>query len=498
MKNKLYIFFAGIMFFAILQSCKKDNSEISVQLNEIGISGIEDKYTVLSTDTLIINPVLSASIQADFNERNYDFHWINMGGTSVTSTSQDTLARTKNLSAVLALKTGAYKMIFKMVDKRTGIFSAKVFLVNVSSKFSSGFLLLSDVGEGSRLDMLAKTNTGYDVVTDVFAKSGSSFVLKGKPYFVSSIDDPFDGNKTFIGTSEGTNMVAEETFAEIPSGNIVYQFKGSTLSAATFKPTMLYQGPYWTAFLYHEHDIYVSNLLGSPFSTPINNVGEHNAAFRASPFIANYLTSSYSSRAIIFDDQNQTFYNYSGGLGVSAMSAGNLYNFNVKKQLVYMGFSLYNAGEVFAVLKDNNQPVYHFTRFSASYKKIAFAYQYTYQVMTAVDIDKATLFAATPLQGYLFYAVGGKLYSYDYSSNSSKLMKDYGSRKISMLKVNLPETYWVSEEYSDMLMVATYDEHNLSTSGSIEFFKTTPVQGNLILYSSYAGMGKVVSALIKY
>ena len=63
------------------------------------------------------------------------------------------------------------------------------------------------------------------------------------------------------------------------------------------------------------------------------------------------------------------------------------------------------------------------------------------------------------------------------------LMKDYGSRKISMLKVHI---------------LATYDESNTSTSGTVEFFETAPVQGDLKLHASYSGMGKVVSALLKY
>ncbi|WP_316814516.1 PKD-like family lipoprotein [Pedobacter nyackensis] len=499
MKTKIYVFFTGLMLFAVLQSCKKKDAENLVPVNEISISGIENKYTLLSTDVLEIAPKLSASIQTDLDNSNYDFYWINMGVTSLNSTSQDTLARTKDLSTVLGLKTGQYKLFFRMVDKKTGVFYAKSFLVNISSALSRGFLLLSEVNGGSRLDMLAKTSTGYNVVTDVLAKSASSLVLTGKPYFVSSIVNPFYGDQTFIGTSDGTNLVAEETFAAAPSSNIVYQFKGTIPSVATFKPTMFYQGPQYGAYLYNEHDIYATFLMAAPFSTPINNIGTGNVKFPASPFIANYMSTGYESNAIIFDEQGQTFYNYKAeSLGASAMPTGNLFDFNVKKKLVYMGFSLYNSGEVSAILKDNDKSVYHFARFAAPYKNIAFGYQYTYQVMNATDIDKATHFAVTPQQGYLFYAVEGKLYEYDFASNSAKLMKDYGSRKISMLKVNLPDAYWIPEEYSNLLMIATYDEGNMSTSGKIEFFKTAPVQGDLELYSSYTGMGKVVSALQKY
>lgn len=499
MNTKFYVLISSLILFSILQSCKKKDAENLVPVNEISISGIENKYTILATDSLKINPVLSPSIQTDVDNGNFDFYWINDGTTTLSNNPQDTISRSKNLKTVLALKTGQYRVFFRMVDKKTGVFYAKHFLVNVSSALSHGFLLLSEVNGGSRLDMIARNGTQYSVVTDVLSKMASSLVLKGKPYFVSSMVNPFYGDKTFIGTSEGTNMVAEETFAADPSGNIVYQFKGTIPSAATFKPSAFYQGPQYGNYLYNDHDIYAATAFGAPFSTSVNNVGSNNVKFQASPFIAPYMTSGYGSNAIIFDDQNQTFYNYQeDGLGVTSLPAGNLFDFNVKKKLIYMGFSLYNSGEVSAVLKDNDKSVYHFARFATSYRNIAFGFQSTFQPMNATDVDKATLFAVTPQQGYLFYAVGGKLYEYDFASNSAKLMKDYGNRKISMLKVNLPDAFWIAEEYSNMLMVATYDEGNTSTSGKVEFFKTAPVQSDLQLYSEYSGMGKVVSALLKY
>lgn len=498
MRKKLYVFFAAaIALSGMFQACKKSEDSSLKPVDEVSIAGIEDKYNLLSTDTLKLNPVLNSQQHNSLDEQNYDFYLINMGSTAITMGKSDTLSRKKNVSVILGLKTGQYRMVYKIVDKKTGIFYRKQFLVNMSSKLSSGFLLMSEVNGTARLDMLYKSGTGFGLLNDVLAKTGSALQLKGKPYFVGRLQDPFgaEPNKFFLGTSEGTNRVASETFAYNPSMNIVFEFKGATPSPATFKPSGFYEGTSYSAFIYTDHNVYSSSLF-SGFSNAVNNAGSGNVIFPASVQVAPWMDSGYGSEAILFDEQSQTFYNYvDGSLGVTPLPAGTLFDFHIQKKLVYMEYTPYNSGEIFAVLKDNNQDVYRFARFAASYKNIALGAQSSYQIMSVPGIGQANLFAVSPALGYLFYAVEGKLYEYDFGTNQAKLMKDYGSRKISMIKFNRSVNVWQKDAFYDQLMVATYDEGNTSVSGQIDFFKPAAVQGGLEQLSSYSGMGKVVSAL---
>ncbi|UYQ94505.1 hypothetical protein MKQ68_05300 [Chitinophaga horti] len=127
------------------------------------------------------------------------------------------------------------------------------------------------------------------------------------------------------------------------------------------------------------------------------------------------------------------------------------------------------------------------------------AKQNFYEEITGTDVALAEHFCVSPEYGYVFYSVGSKVYEYDFSLKKSVLMKDYGNRRISVMKFHrflsleaaISNAFYT--ELSRKLAICTYEPGNPSASGVMELYNVPGINGPLRLYKSYEGLGKVVS-----
>jgi|GEM_PF-1451483 len=481
-------------------SCKKEDAAYT-EIQQVSIAGIEDKYFLLNTESLTIRPELTQGGRP-ISEDNFEFLWMNLGDASITTNFNDvdTLTRTADLTdKTFKLASKTYSFLFKMTEKATGISYSKKIDVEIASEFRSGFMVLTEANNTSRLDMVVDRNGTFYSVNDILSRSGSALHLQGRSLFLSRVTNPFTGDAFYIGTSEGTNKVDLETFAYKPSMNVVYEFMTGNFTPDNFKPQNMTEGFMDATTLFQDNNIYVTSLGGGAFDVPINNFGQGNTRFKASKWMAPYMTSTYQSNFILFDEDAQKFYNYRNeALGVSELPTGTKFDYHIKKQLVYMGFSANNTGEIFAVLKDNNVAKYYLARFSAGYRTTV-GEQISFDVLDLPEIEKASHFAISKTFGYLFYAVGDKLYSYDAGNRTVQVARSYPGRRISYIRVDLPHFLFSKEsDFEGMLYVATYEEGNTDTSGQIDVLEPTAVQGPMTLHHQFKGLGKVVDILRLY
>ncbi|MFC3353518.1 hypothetical protein [Sphingobacterium zeae] len=97
-----------------------------------------------------------------------------------------------------------------------------------------------------------------------------------------------------------------------------------------------------------------------------------------------------------------------------------------------------------------------------------------------------------------FYSVGSKIYQYDMDTKQVKMVKDYGSRKVSMLKTNRTmsritatnEARYTSPRYA--VIVGTYDEAFPDDSGTLDFLRIPGLMSPISTYYSFDGLGKVI------
>jgi len=164
-------------------------------------------------------------------------------------------------------------------------------------------------------------------------------------------------------------------------------------------------------------------------------------------------------------------------------------------ELKWLDYTKFNAGEMFALMRDKTTNKVYLGRFIQTGVT-----QNYYGEVVADGIASAENFCVSPDYGYIFYNIGSKIYEYDFSLKKAILMKDYGSKKISLMKFypffNVTASYSNAAFYTDLskkLAVCTYDVGNASTSGMLDLYVVPAINGVIRPYKSYSGLGKVVS-----
>jgi hypothetical protein len=215
--------------------------------------------------------------------------------------------------------------------------------------------------------------------------------------------------------------------------------------------------------------------------------------------------------ALLFDVTKKRFLSNLAGFGGYSLNplyskplptlAGAPLNYqNVGMDLAYMEQVFFNnTAEAWAILKNPTAGTFYLARIAFGRAGTpTFALNY-YAQITATDFDKAEQFAVNPDYGYLMYSVGSKVYEYDLGLKKSFLMKDYGGKKITVLKFHhfqsnnyiTPVTGY--QKLSNKLIVATYDPAAPNTSGIVDLWNVPVLNAALTTYGSISGFAKIQS-----
>ena len=486
-----------LLFFTTIISCKKDLGNYTYnEINKVDISGIDPVYNVLLGEKFNIKPVLNFSSDPSKDEDNYTYDWVALktDGTLPLEVRKN-LATTKNLEIPITIPSGPYNVFYRVTDKKTGVMYQTSFKLNVQTSIYEGWLVLSDVDNNARLDMVSNVNGVFVNYTDVLGQVGSELKLLGKPLDVTCYSYMPNFYGIYVSTDKSTDKIEPETFKWINTYNLKYEVIGNTPS--NFHADGFAQVTAGNNYMYAANNVYYYySTFQMRYSTPINLVKGELLAFKASPFIASGLGAGSNATAILFDTEKKRFLRHVNNEGTSTlMPSGTSFDYNnVGKDLVYMEATTYNGSDAFAVLKDPSTLKSYLARISL---KNAFIQNYFAEI-TGTDIDKAEQFAVSPEFGYLFYSVGGKIYEYDMVLKTSKLMLDKGTQKISLLKFHKFERSGATRPYNQTriknLMVASYNPALASDkNGTLEFYTVPPVNGNIVLAESFTGFGKIVS-----
>jgi len=486
MLKNIKLYCSLVLCAVIFTSCIKDEGNHDyVDIVEVQFAGIEEEYSVPRFEDLKIAPNLVFS-EEGADENRFSYRWLAFFTQGPPSNDNLTeLATTKNLDIKLELYPGKYELYYFVKDSKTEVeWQYKTNLEVVNSTYE-GWLLLNDVNGGSRLDMLSLLGGEYQSFHDVLNYVGSELTLEGTPGFVYSYsyDPNFYG--VYVSTSgNGTTKLEPNTFSWEKTNNVSYEFLSS--QPENLELDNLIGKSFENAFAVKDGDIYYYHRVrGTMFNIPVNN------GYKASPMIAT--GTGFGSWSIIYDTTNKQFLRFYGGTGQAyPISGGALFSWTTGKELVYMTSSEYNSSggaETFAILKDANDGKQYLAVFSAT----TFGQSY-YGEITATDFDQATSYAVSPDYGYLFYAVGSKVYQYDFSLGTAKLMLDKGAEEISMIKFH---DFWGNSKYEDLqrqLIVCSYNPSGTEGSnGTMELYSVPPVNGQIILETSYTGFGKIKS-----
>lgn len=525
--NNLYKYLTAVLLLLLmagqLGSCRKDEGNYTYShIDTIGITGINDSYLVSLGTQTTIHPVLTYESGANVNDSNFTFDWTYYT-QSIVSGNRTTLYTGKNLDTILPLSIGIYNFYYTIKEKSTGITWQKKFRLEVTGSFNkNGWFVLNDVNGQSRLDYYADNPAAWNTYPTIYrnissvikdASTGEQVPLTGKPLSLAAYQ-----NKDAIYTTY-TYWLYVSTDKETVKINLDNGFTWNKIKYLFANETAFGEPGHMDylegsslggggAYGLKDGDLYMYYYIYSLYGTPMNRLAG-GSRFNIAPYLAFPVTSSM--HAMFFDTDNKRFvrtqYTSTAATIVTGNGAG-LDMANVGKDLVWMNYTYLFSGQVIALFKDNNNRFYlarisYQTSTSApSATPISFT-DITDKMTGLVQADR---FALDQHYGYIFYTVGNKLYQYDMDGMTAKMVKDYGSRKISLLKVNKMTVYPQGSNnfnsstiYPRMeapgysIIVGTYDEASPASSGTLDFFKAPQYMGDLTTYfSSFTGLGKVV------
>ena len=508
--NKILIrSFYMLTIVALIASCAKDKGNYTYnEINKVNIGNFDtlNGYQVLFGEVLSISPELKMTQNS--SPDNFSYEWSlrlpGVQGVNGKPARDSILSTDQNFNEKVELAPGSYVLQYKVTDKITDIRFQQRTNLTVTTDVYEGFLVLSDVNNQSRLDMIsAKKNAADSLVQyiDVVSKMGSTLPMTGKPYQVNcmlwtrSNIDPLNYG-IFVLNGAGTNRIHQETFAFAPTMNIRYQMLGNVpADFAAERISGKFSGNVTISYLmYANGNMYTySTSSGYIFKYEPVNIYTINST----PFHASKYAVTNGNQSMIYDMDGRNFALLNTFSNATVTKVPDNFGYPTGYDLLYMEKDYNNV--VCAILKDpaTSKKYVLRVRLNAAFNANNGDY---FKEITGTDIDNATCFAMSPELGYLFYGAGGKVYEYDASLQSSILMVDRGADEVTYLDFQFFYNALAAKanpnyrNWRNWLVVGSYNPAGpAGNNGTLKLFSVPPVNGQLVEKISFSGFGKIVS-----
>jgi len=423
-----------------------------------------------------------------------------------------------------------YVLWVTVTDNRTGAVTSEQYEINISSTTSEGWLVLCNEGEEerARLDMISQlTSTRVEAIHDVASGMPESYHATCLG-FVPKMSNP--GNVISVFTHGNDYMLDQETLESGPElefnmNNFSVEpgetlFKEYSFAASSYNWLLKYR------FGFAESGnayVLVGGIAGESYGMPINTLEPGTpVSFRVAPY-AGYSWvrpwgSSFAANTLFYDSDHQRFMLFVGGTNFNSESLclfplsdpqTSMFSYTTGKEMVYMEGTGRN-GLVCAILQDNagNRSLY-----GINVSTVEPTQEVYIDRIEAPEFEQAEHFAFYSKGPLMFYAVGNKVYSYNYATKASKLVNEVAlgsNEEITQIKFNLfrNATLEALNKYGDeefmnkqyQLVVASYDKGASGVNnGKVGFYK---IEQNGLDYavakeSEYAGFAKVVDVVYR-
>lgn len=466
--NKLYLYiYTFIVCPMMLCACFDDKGSYDYHdINEITISGLQNKYQVYAdVSTLKIEPEITTTE----GDRNLIYEWRAVQGYS----SSTLIGTERNLDYHVQLEPNNYTLYLRVTDGETGVTSIKTAALEVGTPYMKGIMIVGqDAQNKTKLQMLS-VGTDTTLIADVLKDSslpelaeGVDIIHTGKGSYpklwLITKEQCFSLNmKRMTGDSE--QVFEKQLF-------LTENYSG-TFNPVDFVPRIKDQSGNTGSWNSGNSAVVCSNgyvfnstfsfLGGAYYTDPVNHPsGDFSTWFKAKPYLL-YSLKNWNG-FVYYDETNERFLKvgaYNDYSAVMADNAGDPFPWNqagTNRTMVY-GENTFNTdggsgnGNSFVIMKDKTDNSFYIYKFYAVASPVKRDFYSVKPVAT--DFDKADFYAFSSLRTLVYYAVGNKLYAYDYNKNNEKLylIKDFGNETITMVKCDTQ-----IEPSDNPLYIATY------------------------------------------
>ncbi|NLR82168.1 PKD-like family lipoprotein [Chitinophaga eiseniae] len=432
-----------------LMSCYKDKGNYNyLPLKNIQIDSLVN-LKKLFMDSLVINPVVKVD---KGSEADLDFQWSMYPTTESMEQLPDqpvVIGTGKNLRIQLnqAVRQYPYVVVFRVMDKATGVSSYRKFQVMIGSPFSSGWLVLNDKNNVSDVDIITPQDT---VLRDIYQRVNGK-PMAGKAHHINLLGAYTGTDELFIETDNNLLQVRNPEFELLQEAKSMFFALPTTLH-----PQFMTINDYATQrYLVNDGKVYAASTLNNgKYGLPL--IGDYEAA----PFI----TSEGS--ACIYDRKNGRFLRLP-----SLSNSVTLETFvdqkpdavfdvnNVKGELRYMERGPDLAYHFFR-MADGSMMLYGLDTYSNEYPGAL------KQSVASPEMRQATAFATSGVLPLVYFAAGNSLYLYDVQANSARKLYTFPGAGVSVSVIRMLKN-WFSDDDNSLIAVGVND----GTKGSVYYFK---------------------------
>lgn len=465
-----------------LASCSvedKGNYDL-VDVNEVKVEGIESGYTKLSkVDNLVIKPEITGTVDGE-NLDNYEYTWKIQ---KERENSYTTIGTEKDLDWKVDVEAGSYSVFLVIKDKSTDLEWISSTGLTVSTSFTKGFLLLGEDENGEvRMDMVVMP-AGRDTTVAERVFNNSELKLR-EPRQILFTGGTYSNQRLWLMAGDSNIRLTSTTSASVKDEKDHPEFTplGDFNDLGVVETDFEHASPMHIRDLFPRQDgtlrsalsrgyitddmiVYASVIQAEYFSTPINRYSSKDTKlFKPYPLAFMPGTGRMGLNPMFYDLDKQRFVRSDGA--VYAVSSclelkdqpSDPFPWNQEgtgRTIVY-GENGYDSGkgDSYAIMKDteDNYFIYRFLCPSQPYSYYVPSKKGFYQIdkTVAVDFDKATMYTFSSSKTVIVYAVGSKLYAYDYGRKQF-FVRDMGA-PITCLESEYSSAYSTSD-----IIVATYD-----------------------------------------
>ena len=422
-----------------LTSCVHDETNDNpTPLNEVVISGIQDKYNDVHIDKLLsIHPTLATSKN---NDAQFSYFWIAYDNN--TMFNADTLSREKNLDIKVALAPGEHTLKFKVVDKLTLVYYEKEFKVNVVNAFTKGLLILCDNGGKAILDFMPDGQK--EVISDVYGKvnSGETIGTNPKRVYFNKFDKEYLNEVMVLCQDEGGGC-----FLDATSMKQSRTYSGFFMSSPEKVMPEAYYKASMRHYLVNDGKLYDrATNTNSPTVKP--NMFVPGKTYRIADNANFNDDEQLPARAVVYDNENMCFYTINSittaflttatkTSGMTYVSGGFFNPDKVGMKCLYANISVRSetgANQFMGVFEEAGGRR-HLLKCGIGFW-VEGANPGTYfsdlgdDPLTAEKITEASSFACSArFPGYMFYACGSAIYLYNAENKTGMQVYNLGGNE---------------------------------------------------------------------
>ena len=518
--NFKYTLLIPSLFLMLTASCYEDKGNYDYSdIHEavIDIPGITDNEYEMTADWLsdiILTPEVKTSQGTAANLSDYDFEWYNYSADGAQDGEgnyipKKTIGNTAALNYYIGDAPGRYYYVLKATNKTSQAVSFYRFMLNVESL--NGWLILDEnsTGQGDLhlirdqqvVPTLAAASVGVE--KDLYSQANDNDKLIGSK-FVSILDVTMlkRFHNLYVFKQDGVYKIDAGTF-----GLVTDQYNAMFMSAPSVAAPMAHFYPNGInsrrEVLINNNEIYVQSWSGLGVEDKFPSVwAAFSTAYKVHPYIA-YVEPGLGGNvsAVLYQTHNYpegmfiTVGNSGTSPGYPSLPEGSVFqpqsiNPNPEESnLVLQYMNSGTDGKTIAVFHDEidgNKPWLLAGNFINSSEPAALKRK---NMSAVTGFASATHYVFGKRGDLVFYASGGKVYSYSFMSDDAAagtMLSLSGSEQVTSMKLY---THSNNETYSGrILFVATYD----GTQGRVYKIPFNPLNGNVGTVETFTGFGKVI------